>query len=246
MGTARWIGHGYKSHNAHLTCCTLVVKCKHPVHLAPQAAAAASASTSAAPRTRWPPTLPPPRAREPPPLATLACLWRSMCRCESQWAGQKRVVGLCLRAENMHLRLVLRSCPDAVLICLTHHQAPWPLLQRARHIEVQIFGDGAGNVVAFPERECSIQVGCRHLPPYSGFASPTPWPVISCGSAQRQIHKQQCSEIISCYPHPVCSAAIRRSWKRRPRPSSPRSCARSCSRQLCAWASWPSTGERPP
>ena len=32
-------------------------------------------------------------------------------------------------------------------------------VQRARHIEVQIFGDGLGNIVAFPERECSIQVG---------------------------------------------------------------------------------------
>jgi hypothetical protein len=31
-------------------------------------------------------------------------------------------------------------------------------VQRARHIEVQIFGDGEGAVVAFPERECSIQV----------------------------------------------------------------------------------------
>jgi urea carboxylase len=30
-------------------------------------------------------------------------------------------------------------------------------LQNARHIEVQIFGDGKGNVVTFPERECSIQ-----------------------------------------------------------------------------------------
>ncbi|KAI3425770.1 hypothetical protein D9Q98_007745 [Chlorella vulgaris] len=30
-------------------------------------------------------------------------------------------------------------------------------VQRARHIEVQIFGDGKGNVVTFPERECSIQ-----------------------------------------------------------------------------------------
>jgi acetyl/propionyl-CoA carboxylase alpha subunit len=30
-------------------------------------------------------------------------------------------------------------------------------VQRARHIEVQIFGDGEGAVVAFPERECSIQ-----------------------------------------------------------------------------------------
>ncbi|KAL4418864.1 hypothetical protein ABPG77_002620, partial [Micractinium sp. CCAP 211/92] len=30
-------------------------------------------------------------------------------------------------------------------------------VQHARHIEVQIFGDGSGNVVAFPERECSIQ-----------------------------------------------------------------------------------------
>lgn len=31
------------------------------------------------------------------------------------------------------------------------------ITQHARHVEVQIFGDGLGNVVAFPERECSIQ-----------------------------------------------------------------------------------------
>ena len=30
-------------------------------------------------------------------------------------------------------------------------------VQRARHIEVQIFGDGEGNIVTFVERECSIQ-----------------------------------------------------------------------------------------
>ena len=30
-------------------------------------------------------------------------------------------------------------------------------VQRARHIEVQMFGDGEGNVVTFVERECSIQ-----------------------------------------------------------------------------------------
>lgn len=28
---------------------------------------------------------------------------------------------------------------------------------RARHIEVQMFGDGQGNIVTFVERECSIQ-----------------------------------------------------------------------------------------
>lgn len=30
-------------------------------------------------------------------------------------------------------------------------------VQRARHIEVQMFGDGEGNVITFVERECSIQ-----------------------------------------------------------------------------------------
>ena len=30
-------------------------------------------------------------------------------------------------------------------------------VQRARHIEVQMFGDGEGNMVTFVERECSIQ-----------------------------------------------------------------------------------------
>ena len=30
-------------------------------------------------------------------------------------------------------------------------------VERARHIEVQMFGDGNGNVVTFVERECSIQ-----------------------------------------------------------------------------------------
>lgn len=31
-------------------------------------------------------------------------------------------------------------------------------VQNARHIEIQIFGDGQGNIITFPERECSIQV----------------------------------------------------------------------------------------
>ena len=30
-------------------------------------------------------------------------------------------------------------------------------VQRARHIEVQIFGDGKGGIVTLPERECSVQ-----------------------------------------------------------------------------------------
>lgn len=30
-------------------------------------------------------------------------------------------------------------------------------IARARHVEVQIFGNGAGHVVHFGERECSVQ-----------------------------------------------------------------------------------------
>ena len=30
-------------------------------------------------------------------------------------------------------------------------------VENARHIEVQIFGDGKGHIVTLPERECSIQ-----------------------------------------------------------------------------------------
>lgn len=32
-----------------------------------------------------------------------------------------------------------------------------PLVRKARHIEVQIFGDGEGNILIFGDRECSIQ-----------------------------------------------------------------------------------------
>ena len=45
-------------------------------------------------------------------------------------------------------------------------------VQRARHIEVQIFGDGQGAVVAFPERECSIQVGAGDASGERGGAWP--------------------------------------------------------------------------
>ena len=46
---------------------------------------------------------------------------------------------------------------DPVLISLPLPSPPLPQ-QHARHIEVQIFGDGQGNIVTFPELECSIQV----------------------------------------------------------------------------------------
>ena len=51
-------------------------------------------------------------------------------------------------------------------------------VQRARHIEVQMFGDGEGNVITFVERECSIQRRHQKIveetpSPYVGGLPPT-------------------------------------------------------------------------
>jgi hypothetical protein len=101
-----------------------------------------------------------------------------------------------------------------------------PSVQRARHIEVQIFGDGQGNVVAFPERECSIQVGGRaggvggagslahalhaHAPVSPALPpGPSPYPLPTH-------HRHLCFSPPS-FP-PACSAGTRRSWRRAPPP----------------------------
>jgi urea carboxylase len=53
------------------------------------------------------------------------------------------------------------SFPAAVRLSATNFGQPGVYLERyvekARHIEVQIFGDGAGNVIALGERDCSAQ-----------------------------------------------------------------------------------------
>ena len=53
-------------------------------------------------------------------------------------------------------------------------------VQRARHIEVQMFGDGEGNMVTFVERECSIQR--RH----QKIVEETPSPYV--GQSADQMH----------------------------------------------------------
>lgn len=69
--------------------------------------------------------------------------------------------------QHSRLRsLLLPCCAQQIALADPRKRLSQPLfplpcryVQHARHIEVQIFGDGSGNVVAFPERECSIQVG---------------------------------------------------------------------------------------
>ena len=61
------------------------------------------------------------------------------------------------RSENELMRLLVWHGKKQRLLLATARFILEPLVQKARHIEVQILGDGKGKIISFGERECSIQ-----------------------------------------------------------------------------------------
>src|ERR1039458_1031103 len=79
------------------------------------------------------------------------------------YLDQKRIIGAAREGRGVvHEPAALRETIERAMRVARAHFADGRLileryLDRARHVEVQIFGDSRGNVVHLYERECSLQ-----------------------------------------------------------------------------------------